>query len=128
MRRYPDIVAGVSIGAFNGAVIAGNPKNPSAALEAFWHDLEVVTPGIPDESLRRLLSSWNSLIFGSPKFFRPNWFTPTWGGPPITGPMDKLLRSFACARTAREIREFQSIGVESNPFDRQCRKRRDSPA
>jgi NADPH-dependent 2,4-dienoyl-CoA reductase/sulfur reductase-like enzyme/predicted acylesterase/phospholipase RssA len=76
---YPDIVAGVSIGAFNGAVIAGNPKNPSAALEAFWHDLEVVTPGIPDESLRRLLSSWNSLIFGSPKFFRPNWFTPTWG-------------------------------------------------
>jgi predicted acylesterase/phospholipase RssA len=76
---YPDIVAGVSIGAFNGAVIAENPKNPSAALEAFWHDLEVVTPGIPGESLRRLLSSWNSLIFGSPKFFRPNWFTPTWG-------------------------------------------------
>ena len=76
---YPDIVAGVSIGAFNAAVIAGNPKNPSAALEDFWHELEVVTPGIPDETLRRILSSWTSLAFGSPKFFHPKWFTPPWG-------------------------------------------------
>jgi len=76
---FPDIVAGVSIGAFNAAVIAGNPKNPSAALEDFWHELEVVTPGIPDETLRRLLSSWTSLTFGSPKFFHPKWFTPPWG-------------------------------------------------
>lgn len=76
---YPDVVAGVSIGAFNGAVIAGNPKNPAAALESFWHDLEVITPEIPNESLRRSISSWNSLIFGSPKFFRPIWLTPVWG-------------------------------------------------
>lgn len=76
---YPDIVAGVSIGAFNGAVIAGNPDRPGAALEAFWHDLEVVTPEIPDGSLRRILSSWTSLVLGSPKFFHPKWFTPFWG-------------------------------------------------
>jgi NADPH-dependent 2,4-dienoyl-CoA reductase/sulfur reductase-like enzyme/predicted acylesterase/phospholipase RssA len=76
---YPDIVAGVSIGAFNAAVIAGNPKNPSAALEDFWHELEIVTPEIPDEPLRRILSSWTSLAFGSPKFFHPKWFTPLWG-------------------------------------------------
>jgi NADPH-dependent 2,4-dienoyl-CoA reductase/sulfur reductase-like enzyme/predicted acylesterase/phospholipase RssA len=76
---YPDIVAGVSIGAFNAAVIAGNPNNPGAALEAFWHDLEVVTPEIPDGTLRRIFSSWMSLLFGSPKFFHPNWFTLPWG-------------------------------------------------
>ena len=75
---YPDIVAGVSIGAFNAAVIAGNPKSPSAALEHFWHDLEMETPEIPNEALRRLLSSWTSLTFGSPKFFHPKWFTPLW--------------------------------------------------
>ena len=90
---YPDIVAGVSIGAFNGAVIAGNPKNPGAALEAFWHDLEVPTPEIPNESLRRTLSSWNSLIFGSPKFFRPEWFTPIFGG------SNQVLRSIGRAST-----------------------------
>src|SRR5262249_16392958 len=76
---YPDIVAGVSIGAFNAAVIAGKPKSPSAALEAFWHELEVITPELPDEALRRTLSSWTSLAFGSPKFFHPKSLTPLWG-------------------------------------------------
>jgi len=76
---YPDIVAGVSIGAFNAAVIAGNPDNPGAALEDFWHDLEVVTPEIPDGTMRRIVSSWMSLVFGSPKFFHPKWFNPLWG-------------------------------------------------
>jgi NTE family protein len=75
---YPDIVAGVSIGAFNAAVIAGNPDNPGAALEDFWHDLAVVTPEIPDGTMRRIFSSWMSLYFGSPKFFRPKWFNPPW--------------------------------------------------
>ncbi len=76
---YPDIVAGVSMGAFNGAIIAGNPRNATAALDAFWRDLEVQTPEIPNESLRRILSGWTSLIFGSPNFFRPLWFTPMFG-------------------------------------------------
>jgi len=76
---YPDIVAGVSIGAFNAAVIAGNPDNPGTALEDFWHDLEVVTPEIPDGTMRRIVSSWMSLVFGSPKFFHPKWFNPLWG-------------------------------------------------
>src|SRR5262249_12604416 len=48
-------------------------------LEAFWHELEVITPELPDEALRRTLSSWTSLAFGSPKFFHPKWLTPLWG-------------------------------------------------
>ena len=35
-RIFPDIVAGVSIGAFNGAIIASNPRHATPALEAFW--------------------------------------------------------------------------------------------
>ena len=73
---YPDIVAGISIGAFNSAIIAGNPKNATAALEAFWEELALNTPEVPNEEMRRLLSSWYSLVFGSPKFFRPKWFIP----------------------------------------------------
>ena len=41
---HPDIVAGVSIGAFNGAIIAGNPGKAAAALDAFWNDLAVAMP------------------------------------------------------------------------------------
>ena len=75
---FPDIVAGVSIGAYNGAIIAGNPRNPAAALEAFWDELAVILPpwawtGATNEAL----SSWYNLTFGSPQMFRPRWFDPT---------------------------------------------------
>ena len=73
---YPDLVAGVSIGAFNAAIIAANPHNATAALEAFWRDLSLDTPDVPDEGLRRALSSLQSLVFGAPHFFRPRWFEP----------------------------------------------------
>jgi NADPH-dependent 2,4-dienoyl-CoA reductase/sulfur reductase-like enzyme/predicted acylesterase/phospholipase RssA len=73
---HPDIVAGVSIGAFNSAIIAGNPRNAEATLDSFWKELALNTPEIPNEEIRRLLSSWCSLIFGPPRFFRPRWFVP----------------------------------------------------
>ena len=72
----PDLVAGVSIGAFNAAIVAANPHNATAALEAFWRDLSVDTPDVPYEGLQRALSSLQSLVFGVPHFFRPRWFEP----------------------------------------------------
>ncbi len=73
---FPGLVAGVSSGALNAAIIAGNPRNAAAALEAFWRELSLDTPDAPHEALRRALSSWQSLVFGSPNFFRPRWFQP----------------------------------------------------
>ena len=76
MEIYPDIVAGVSIGAFNAAIIAGNPRHASTALDAFWNDLARDTPDVSDEVLRRVISSSYSLLFGTPQFFQPRWFMP----------------------------------------------------
>jgi NADPH-dependent 2,4-dienoyl-CoA reductase/sulfur reductase-like enzyme/predicted acylesterase/phospholipase RssA len=73
---YPDLVAGVSIGAFNAAIIAANPHNATASLEAFWRELSLDTPDVPYEGLQRALSSLQSLVFGVPHFFRPRWFEP----------------------------------------------------
>jgi NADPH-dependent 2,4-dienoyl-CoA reductase/sulfur reductase-like enzyme/predicted acylesterase/phospholipase RssA len=73
---YPDLVAGVSIGAINATIIAANPRNATTALEGFWRDLSLETPDLPDEELRRAVSSFQSLIFGAPHFFRPRWFEP----------------------------------------------------
>jgi NADPH-dependent 2,4-dienoyl-CoA reductase/sulfur reductase-like enzyme/predicted acylesterase/phospholipase RssA len=73
---HADLVAGVSIGAFNAAIIAANPGKATPALEAFWRDLSLDTPDIPNEELRRAVSSLQSLVFGSPHFFRPRWFQP----------------------------------------------------
>src|SRR5258706_6498421 len=76
----PDVIAGVSIGAFNGAVIAGNWRNPTAALESFWTELAVAVPDLPDwgsdDRFEGAVSAWYNLTFGSPKFFRPRWLSP----------------------------------------------------
>jgi NTE family protein len=73
---HPDLVAGVSIGAFNAAIIAGNPRNATAALEAFWRELSFESLDLPDEELRRTVSSLRSVVFGTPHFFRPRWLDP----------------------------------------------------
>src|SRR6476660_4001500 len=73
---HPDLIAGVSIGAINAAIIASNPGHATDPLEAFWRELSLDTPDLPDEDLRRALSSLQSLMFGSPHFFRPRWFEP----------------------------------------------------
>ena len=74
----PDWVAGVSIGAINAAIIAGNaPENRVAQLRTFW---EEVTPrhqmwpsalGGPFAEGERRLSSLAALMFGQPGFFAP---------------------------------------------------------
>jgi NADPH-dependent 2,4-dienoyl-CoA reductase/sulfur reductase-like enzyme/predicted acylesterase/phospholipase RssA len=89
-KIFPDIVAGVSIGAFNGAIIAGNPRHAAQALEAFWGELAV--PAAPAALLpapflfdEKAATAMNILAFGVPKFFKPRWL-PSYGnlpGPPM---------------------------------------------
>lgn len=73
----PDIVCGVSIGAFNGAIIASNPGNAAAELEDFWRRLSLDVPEVAnalfDDRTRRLFGSWQTMAFGVPAFFRPRW-------------------------------------------------------
>ena len=69
----PDIVAGVSIGAFNGAIIASNPKSATAALESFWKELSVATPELYVPDLTRAAGAMQILTMGVPNFFKPRW-------------------------------------------------------
>ena len=50
---YADVVAGVSIGAFNAAIVASHPRRAAAALEAFWRELAICTPAAPNEEARQ---------------------------------------------------------------------------
>ncbi|MCI0484247.1 MAG: patatin-like phospholipase family protein [candidate division NC10 bacterium] len=75
----PDLIAGVSIGAVNAAIIAGSPRGRAApALEAFWSEIAVPDPPVSPEALRRLLAAWQIALFGVPKFFIPRWLAPSW--------------------------------------------------
>jgi NTE family protein len=75
----PDWVAGVSIGAVNAALIAGNAKEKRLErLEAFWTTITASDPltlwpdGDAPRKLRNGLSAANTMLFGQPGFFKPN--------------------------------------------------------
>ena len=80
---HPDWVAGISIGAINSALIAGNPpKKRVQRLRTFWETVSAPPFGMPflaalegrDEFTHTLInqvSSLGALIGGAPGFFQP---------------------------------------------------------
>jgi NTE family protein len=80
---HPDWVAGISIGAINSALIAGNPpKKRVPRLRTFWETVSAPPFGMPflaalegrDEFTHTLInqvSSLGALIGGVPGFFQP---------------------------------------------------------
>ena len=82
----PDWVAGISIGAINAAIIAGNtPENRLKSLRSFWGGITAHTslwPSALDGSLavwQKKASVLTALMFGQPGFFSPrtlqHWFS-----------------------------------------------------
>ena len=85
---HPDWVAGISIGAINSAIIAGNPPQRRVdALREFWHAVSASPLGIPyfrqlefSDDQHQLLNqarALNILFFGAPNFFVPRLPPPT---------------------------------------------------
>jgi len=83
----PDWVAGISIGAINAAIIAGNaPENRVARLRSFWEGITAPTASWPSDErgpfavLQQKTSAFLALMFGQPGFFAPrslqDWFSP----------------------------------------------------
>jgi NTE family protein len=80
---HPDWVAGISIGAVNAALIAGNPPEKRVdRLREFWEAVSTPPLGVPyfksveitDEFSRGLLNQLRALgilMFGAPHFFAP---------------------------------------------------------
>ncbi len=75
----PDYVAGISIGAINCAIIAGNaPEHRTAKLREFWEEISSPSANWPDlphdiwrDAMRRA-AAMAALFFGQPGFFRPS--------------------------------------------------------
>ncbi len=79
----PDAVAGISIGAFTAAIIAGNePEHRVEKLKEFW-DL-ISWPDVPPpgdglgfvKKWHNLTSSFQGFLFGQPEFFLPRFLPP----------------------------------------------------
>jgi NTE family protein len=83
----PDWVSGVSIGAVNAAIIAGNkPENRLERLTTFWNRITDRTVWLhtPDgdifRQMRNATSAFTTMMMGQPGFFAPQklnpWFSP----------------------------------------------------
>src|SRR5271169_5690260 len=79
---HPDWVAGISIGAINSTLIAGNPPGKRVEkLRAFWETVSTPPPGIVnfglnprDETAHRFVNqarAFGTLVGGAPGFFTP---------------------------------------------------------
>jgi NTE family protein len=79
----PDWVAGISIGAVNASIIAGNKREDRLVrLEKFWStvaghlDCWERFPNFYSEKLTNQWKVWMSMVGGVPGFFRPNYIPP----------------------------------------------------
>ena len=75
----PDWVAGISIGAINSAIIAGNaPDKRVEKLREFWDGITSTTAQWPNALMgpfantQRAASSMAALLYGQPGFFAPH--------------------------------------------------------
>lgn len=83
-----DRVAGISIGAVNAAIIAGNPPERRVErLAAFWDKVTGALPSFPiwhDDQLREWLHEWSAgfvATVGVPGFFTPRPIPPVMATP-----------------------------------------------
>jgi NTE family protein len=82
-KLEPDWVSGVSIGAINSAIIAGNPPDRRLRqLRTFWEQItdRKIWPFTPDGDIfrkaRNATSSWLTIMHGQPGFFSPRFPNP----------------------------------------------------
>src|SRR5260221_8002973 len=81
--KTPGWLAGISIGAINAAIIAGNPPDKRVArLRQFWERVSSTLPGaqiLPGDKGRTLFnetSAWLASALGVPGFFSPRYVPP----------------------------------------------------
>jgi NTE family protein len=95
----PDVVAGISIGAFTAAIVAGNePGMRAEKLKEFWDNISWPDlPAVPEgegwmRKWHNQVSSWQGFVFGQPAFFKPRPFPAPWlqvcGSPAATSYYD----------------------------------------
>jgi NTE family protein len=114
----PDWVAGVSIGAINGALIAGNPvERRLGRLREFWDRVSSGLPGNPLAQLAPLragLNRFNALaaaIFGVPGFFSPR-VPPALFAPDATPGALSIYDTSPLRRTLDELVDFDFLNRE----------------
>lgn len=110
-----DWIAGVSIGAINAAIIAGNPpQRRLERLDRFWRLVSSnagwVEPPVP-EPMREAFAEWSSTLttlVGRPGFFEPR-VPPPWIFPPKFAMSTSYYDTAPLRRTLEELIDFDRL-------------------
>jgi len=123
---HPDWVAGISIGAINSAIIAGNrPERRVDALREFWQMVSTSPLGIPyfrrvelDDMQRQLVNqtrAMNTIFFGAPNFFVPRVPPPiVW--PPASPDKASYYDNAPLRATLERLVDFDRINAGQTRF------------
>jgi NTE family protein len=116
-RIEPDWVIGTSIGAINGALIAGNePGQRLERLHEFWDRVEQTTPAASWQPFGSMNAGWNNWLAnlatvsqGLPAFFTPN--PAAWGGVHANVGVEQAAwyQTQPLARTLAELVDFEHL-------------------
>ena len=111
----PNWVSGVSIGAINASIIAGNkPENRLAKLRQFWdlvsgRKIWAYTPdGDFFRTLRNHTSAWMTMMLGQPGFFEPRFPGP-WMQPSGSAGATSYYDCAQLARTLEKLVDFDIL-------------------
>jgi NTE family protein len=112
-----DWVAGISIGAINGAIICGNtPERRAERLEQFWRQTSsrlLATPITRDDASLRLFNETSAAMtaaFGVPGFFEPRVPPPIPGWPCKPGEVS-IYDTKALRETLLQLVDFDLINA-----------------
>src|SRR5262249_25380376 len=123
----PDWVAGISIGAINAAIIAGNaPKDRVPRLRSFWEDITAPTVLWPHVSgalgaWQRWTSAAMAVAFGQPGFFSPqqqSWHSSVsyYSTSALKATLERLV-DFDRINSGKEMRlSVGAVNLESGDF------------
>ncbi|MFP5391260.1 MAG: patatin-like phospholipase family protein [Gammaproteobacteria bacterium] len=114
----PEWIVGTSIGAINGALIAGNePGRRLAQLKAFWDRIahaDAVDMRWLSDAQRRSAICWSSadtVLWGARDFFRPRPFNPFALNLPVAPEQASFYDSAPLSATLHELVDFEYLNA-----------------
>jgi NTE family protein len=128
-KLHPDHIAGISIGAINAALIAGNPPEKRVErLREFWEEItgnpslaldgtlaETVARGDDARANLNRLSAFAALTQGAPGFFTPR-FPPPWFSPSGTMEATSFYDTAPLRETLERLIDFDRINSPGMRF------------
>lgn len=116
----PDWVVGTSIGAINGAIIAGNERATRLdRLKAFWDEvahsdlLDMRKVPDPARKLNTMLSTLDTVTKGVPGMYSLRWFNPFFAGWPVEAESASFYDTTPLEDTLNRLVDLHALNYSS---------------